>query len=98
MTMTTTTLTEQLASMALNMATDHGTRTWRGGEAPMTANRFGGYDFTTTSGDTYRLVPDDNTVMLYRFTNGRAMLLTDEARFSKGFAHLAAQAIADAIR
>jgi hypothetical protein len=95
--MNTTSTLDHLASLALDLATDHGQREWRGGQPPVKANALGGFDFTTGP-DTFRLLEDDTEVVLHRFTNGSAMLLTDTARFSRGFSYVAAEIIAEALR
>lgn len=96
MTTTRTTITE-IAELALDLATDSGLRAWRGSHAPMAPNAFGGYDFT--HGEiTIRLADDDTTILLYVFTGGGAMLLSEQASFSPGLAHLAAAYISEVLR
>lgn len=94
---TTTNRMDEIAQLALDLATDYGQRTWRDGSAPMTPNAFGGYDFHHGE-TTARLADDDGRVILYVFTGGRAMLLSEQATFTPGLASLAAEYIADVIR
>lgn len=96
MTTTTKTQAQTIATDALEMATDYGTRTWMR-EPKLTDNAFDGSDIR--HGDiTYRLTMDDNTVRLFVFVGGNAMLLKDEASFTSGMAFIAADYIAEAMR
>lgn len=95
--MTNTTTAQQIATDALEQATDHGTRTWL--RAPrVTQNAFGGTDIRQCE-VTYRTAMDDNEVAFYVFHNGDAMLLAEQAHMTASMAaYMLPAYIADALR
>lgn len=90
--------TEAILRDALDLATDHGTREWVGGEPTIAPNAFGGHDLT--AGDrTYRLVDDDGELTFHVFTGARAMLPRDTVTFATPrYRYIISELIAEDLR